>query len=148
MCLLSILKQMLFFDSNGSELTKYRLDKGCSAKHLATVMTKVLKEKGKGVSFSDFRTIKPDFERLPVSRTERLEYELSTRKPGPFYEPMLCWCRYLRYLQGMRTSGVRSGRMGFFKYLRHTWRIERLLQAPVSTTCETIGRMWKAFAST
>jgi hypothetical protein len=53
----------VFFDCNGSELTRYRKNDGASAKHLADTMTAILKEKGKGVSFSKYRKLLPDFKK-------------------------------------------------------------------------------------
>jgi hypothetical protein len=51
----------VFFDCNGSELTKYRRNDGCSAKYLTSTMAAILKEKGKGVSFSQYRKLLPQF---------------------------------------------------------------------------------------
>ncbi len=52
-----------FFDCNGSHMSKYSMRKGASSVHLVKIMKKILKEKGKGASFSEYRTIKPEFEK-------------------------------------------------------------------------------------
>lgn len=53
----------VFFDCNGNELTKYKKSDGCSAKHLVNTMAAILKEKGKGMSFSDYRKLLPNFKK-------------------------------------------------------------------------------------
>ena len=51
-----------FFDANGCHMSNYSMRSGASELGLITVMKKVLKDKGKGMSFTEYRKLKPEYE--------------------------------------------------------------------------------------
>jgi tetratricopeptide (TPR) repeat protein len=51
-----------FFESDGTHMPRYSIRSGASEIGLIGVMTQVLKDRGKGMSFVEYRDLKPEFE--------------------------------------------------------------------------------------
>ena len=65
---------------------------------------------------------------IPVSKIERLEYQVNTRVPGPMGGVPMAWFLYLRLSPSASTLPQRL--IGFPKYLQDTWAVEHLSQLP------------------
>ena len=87
-----------------------------------------------------------DMEDLPVSRGERIEYQLKT-KPDDRSGPLLRFrLRYYEYLRSAGSAGRRCKWIGFPVFLQHLWGLDHLWQVPFCVIYRGVRRIRRLVA--
>lgn len=77
---------------------------------------------------------------IPISKFERSEYQLTSRKEKSFSERLMM--RYLQYSRAVNTDDFKLRFLGFPRYLQYIWGLEHLWEVPSQAMIRGIKRLW------